>query len=92
MRSACRAGRCEVGACIAGTAECDGDSEVLCETTTLVDNRHCGACGHACEADALCVSGRCLPVAVRQRSPVSVERVLGAAPDLLTWADTPSTE
>jgi hypothetical protein len=23
---------------------------------------------------------------------VSVERVLGAAPDLLTWADTPSTE
>ncbi len=85
VSSACRAGRCEVTACIAGTADCDGDPDSICETTTLVDNRHCGACGHACEADALCVSGRCASVAVRQRSPVTIERVSSTRPTL-RWA------
>lgn len=77
----CAAGRCRV-TCIAGTAECDGDERTICETTTLADDAHCGACGHACGPGAVCVSGRCLAYGVRPRAPVSIEALRSARPTL----------
>jgi hypothetical protein len=77
----CADGRCRV-TCIAGTAECDGDERTICETTTLADDAHCGACGRACGSGSLCVSGRCVAYGVRPRAPVSVEALRTTQPTL----------
>ncbi len=54
--------KCETS-CIAGTAECDGEADVECETNLLTDPMHCGDCSTVCElphAEQSCVSGRCM--------------------------------
>ena len=85
----CTAGRCRV-TCIAGTAECDGDERTICETTTLADDAHCGACGHACGPAATCVSGRCVAWGVRPRAPISIEALRSTRPTL-HWVLGPGT-
>jgi len=60
--AACSAGRCVVGQCTQGFADCDGDAANGCETnlnTTLSD---CGRCGNACNVEggaAVCSAGVC---------------------------------
>jgi hypothetical protein len=60
--AACSAGRCVVGQCTQGFADCDGDASNGCETnlnTTLSD---CGRCGNACNVEggsAVCAAGVC---------------------------------
>jgi hypothetical protein len=56
----CRDGAPAVGACNPGFADCDAMAANGCETPTLVNNTHCGACGNACAAGGRCVSGRCV--------------------------------
>ncbi|MCB9531743.1 MAG: hypothetical protein H6700_08255 [Myxococcales bacterium] len=49
-------------ACEAGSDECDGDPETVCETDITSDAAHCGACGTACTADhatTTCVDSAC---------------------------------
>lgn len=57
----CVAGRCGIGACNSGHADCDGQAETGCEvdTSTLLD---CGGCGRSCappNATGVCDSGEC---------------------------------
>ena len=68
--------------CVAGTADCDGDPRVPCETTVYADERNCGACGRRCGADAVCVVGRCVAYGVRPRSPVSPQSLRSPRPTL----------
>lgn len=67
----CASGVCEgpegekkcATSCIQDTAECDGDTELECETNLLTDPMHCGDCAIVCElphAEQSCVSGRCM--------------------------------
>jgi cysteine-rich repeat protein len=59
----CSAGRCGLGRCNEGFADCDGDPANGCETDIRVDARHCGACGNACpsrvNATPTCAAGTC---------------------------------
>ncbi|MFO0629287.1 MAG: hypothetical protein U0325_27170 [Polyangiales bacterium] len=61
--AACARGRCEVGTCAAGFANCDGVAGNGCEVDTLSTTSHCGRCGGACVARAnsvaLCRNGAC---------------------------------
>ena len=53
--------KCEVS-CVEGTAECDGETDVECETNVLTDPLRCGDCETVCElahAEQSCVSGAC---------------------------------
>jgi len=47
--------------CVAGRADCNGNSEDGCEVNTNSDPRNCGGCGVECDAAAgqACVGGRC---------------------------------
>jgi hypothetical protein len=48
--------------CSQGTADCDLDFEVECETNLLTSVRSCGACGHMCalpHATVMCIGGTC---------------------------------
>ncbi len=59
---ACTGSRCDIAACDAGRADCDGNPANGCEVTLASDARNCGACGTACSlpsATATCVGGRC---------------------------------
>ncbi|TVQ98870.1 MAG: hypothetical protein EA398_12810, partial [Deltaproteobacteria bacterium] len=47
------------GDCIEGRGNCDGDAETGCERDLLADASHCGACGNACAAGAICEAGGC---------------------------------
>lgn len=54
--------RCKIEACDTGYANCDGDFSTGCETNTLSDINHCGACQHKCElphATTACTNGGC---------------------------------
>ncbi|MEZ4407922.1 MAG: hypothetical protein R3A52_15820 [Polyangiales bacterium] len=58
----CAMGRCGVGACNAGWADCDGDPANGCETDTRSDGGNCGMCGRACMVaggSSACVGGVC---------------------------------
>jgi len=62
----CQSGLCDGGKCALncsrGTAECDNDTTVPCETNLLTSSRNCGGCGIACDlphANASCVGGTC---------------------------------
>ncbi|MDP3219087.1 MAG: hypothetical protein Q8S73_33625 [Deltaproteobacteria bacterium] len=61
----CAAGRCVLGACNAGFADCDGDPVNGCEVnTTMGDLANCGRCGGRCPAPpvgatAVCNGGVC---------------------------------
>jgi hypothetical protein len=61
--AACARGRCEVGACAAGFANCDLRADNGCEADTLSSTAHCGRCGGACAPPAngipLCRNGSC---------------------------------
>ncbi len=48
------------GQCSDGYADCDKIAENGCEVDTRVDNRNCGACGHACLPDQACSAGKCV--------------------------------
>jgi hypothetical protein len=57
----CKAGQCDVS-CAAGTAECDGDLSVECESQILSDPAQCGACAAPCaleHAVPSCLRGAC---------------------------------
>jgi len=60
---ACEEGRCGLGACREGYADCDGDVENGCEVYLLDSSDHCGACEQACaappNASARCRAGSC---------------------------------
>jgi hypothetical protein len=59
--------KCEYWAleCPSGTAECDDDPSVVCETNTDTDVNNCGACGTTCGAmnttAIACSGGTCRP-------------------------------
>jgi hypothetical protein len=61
--AACQMGRCAVGVCNPGFADCDGDASNGCEVDTRTSTRHCGACGRTCSArtntTAACVASAC---------------------------------
>ncbi|MEZ4407319.1 MAG: hypothetical protein R3A52_12690 [Polyangiales bacterium] len=60
---ACVAGRCAVGSCNAGFADCDGNAGNGCETDTRTTVTACGACGRGCalsNATAACAASRCV--------------------------------
>ena len=59
----CNAGVCQVDTCDTGWADCDGEPENGCETSTEDDVDNCGACGATCAfantADVACTEGVC---------------------------------
>jgi hypothetical protein len=60
--AACLAGRCAVGRCDDGFADCDGDPSNGCEVDTRTSPAHCGACNNVCRvanASAVCAMGAC---------------------------------
>lgn len=47
--------------CAAGYADCNSDKcGDGCETNTQDDSKNCGACGHECAPEQICVSGKCI--------------------------------
>ncbi|MBI5516739.1 MAG: hypothetical protein HY909_23345 [Deltaproteobacteria bacterium] len=61
--ASCVEGRCAVGACDAGYADCDRAAANGCEAELATDPLHCGMCGVACpsgtRATARCALGVC---------------------------------
>jgi hypothetical protein len=57
--SNCVGGRCDEGVCMSGRGDCDGDPRNGCETDTLQNLMHCGACRAPCGAGQVCAGGRC---------------------------------
>jgi len=57
--STCAMGVCGLGACNAGFSDCDRDPSNGCEVDTRSSAMNCGACGTACAAGEMCVSGAC---------------------------------
>ena len=61
--ASCAAGRCVLGACNPGFADCDGDPANGCEANLNASTAHCARCANACSAQApalpLCVAGAC---------------------------------
>ncbi|MFO0624189.1 MAG: hypothetical protein U0325_01115 [Polyangiales bacterium] len=60
--AACVAGRCRIGACNQGFADCDGNADNGCEADLRSGAQTCGTCGTRCNAPngtAACVSGQC---------------------------------
>ncbi len=58
----CSAGRCRIGVCQAGFANCDGDDSNGCEVNIGASLSHCGRCDQRCapaNATAVCSSGSC---------------------------------
>jgi hypothetical protein len=59
----CTAGRCGVGACNAGFADCDRSAANGCEINTTNNLSHCGGCGVVCPSPAnatrTCAAGAC---------------------------------
>jgi len=63
--ASCVGGRCRMGACAPGFADCDGDPSNGCEVHTATDPAHCGECSvagapHACAAGQVCAGGACV--------------------------------
>jgi hypothetical protein len=54
----CKGGKCSVGGCTAPYEDCDQLYSTGCETNLDTDAKHCGACGHACDA-GVCSGGAC---------------------------------
>jgi hypothetical protein len=61
----CGGGRCYLGGCEEGFADCNGDSADGCEADLRTSANHCGVCGRACSttcAQGLCCAGStCTP-------------------------------
>jgi len=60
----CDSGRCAVGICAAGFADCDLLPDNGCEASLANDVDHCGACGRACSNSHVlsreCAAGLCV--------------------------------
>ena len=61
---ACTSGKCGVGGCNTGFADCDKNATNGCEVSINVDVNNCGTCGNACGSPANatglgCVNGKC---------------------------------
>jgi hypothetical protein len=57
---ACAAAACATSACASGWTDCNGQPTDGCETNTLTDAAHCGACGTVCSganATMACAGG-----------------------------------
>lgn len=54
----CTGGRCG-SSCLSDRGDCDGDPSNGCEAVLTRSAEHCGACGRACGAGAVCNSGAC---------------------------------
>jgi hypothetical protein len=57
-----------LGACAAGTGNCDGMASNGCEASLATDRNHCGRCGNACLGQ--CRDGSCTPAATVDRLTV----------------------
>jgi len=60
--SKCSGGLCLIASCLAGYADCDGDSANGCEVNTKADPDHCGSCATVCPAAGatpVCKGGVC---------------------------------
>jgi hypothetical protein len=59
----CASGRCVVGSCAAGFADCDGNPDNGCEADLANDASNCGACNARCGgehvSEAVCAASRC---------------------------------
>ncbi len=55
----CTAGRCVVGMCNAGFADCDMNPANGCETDLSSSSQSCGACGRVCASGQICSAGTC---------------------------------
>lgn len=59
----CTSGRCALGACAPGYANCDGNPANGCEASSATDADNCGACGNSCPAVTngrrVCAGGVC---------------------------------
>lgn len=72
----CDNGRCRMGACNQGSADCDEDSTSGCESDSQTDVNNCGSCGNDCfrtfsasgghPKDVACVGGQCIVLACAQ--------------------------
>ncbi len=61
-RAVCTLGACDIGTCIDGRGNCDGDPANGCEVDLSSDLAHCGECGRPCapaNAVAVCMGGAC---------------------------------
>jgi hypothetical protein len=58
-RSACIDTLCQLVACDAGHADCDGLADTGCEVTVASDVNNCGYCGNACGKGLVCKNGGC---------------------------------
>ena len=56
---ACVAGRCAVGVCSTGFADCDRTSTNGCEIDVRANTANCGACGVVCPSGQVCADGAC---------------------------------
>jgi alpha-tubulin suppressor-like RCC1 family protein len=56
----CSAGRCGVGTCLAGRADCDGDPANGCEADLNTSAANCGACDRICAPNGRCLAGSCV--------------------------------
>ncbi len=58
---ACNMGKCIVGLCDQGHADCDSKPDNGCETDTTSDSKNCGGCGMACAKTETCCNSGCIP-------------------------------
>jgi len=58
---ACVGGACEVVACTAPAADCDGSYANGCEIDTDTNKHNCGSCGNRCTGPRSCCGGECRP-------------------------------
>ncbi|MCS6798247.1 MAG: hypothetical protein NZ898_06925 [Myxococcota bacterium] len=61
--ASCESEMCTIASCAPGFGNCNGLDIDGCETDLLASRDHCGRCGGACGANAVCLDGRCVCVA-----------------------------
>jgi hypothetical protein len=75
--------------CETGYDSCIEPQKNLCETNTVEDAAHCGACGRACGVGALCSEGQCgSPAQELGELSASIKPYLAVAGDYLYWSQT----